>query len=118
MNVAGDQHAVPVRTEPELRRNPRYTVHVQIEIRPEGSDIPVRLETTDLSRGGCYVEVMIPFPLSMRLDATLWLDGKAVIVSGVVVTRHPQYGNGIMFVKFREPGEQILTQYLERAVTG
>jgi hypothetical protein len=91
-------------------------VKVQIEIRPEGSDVPLRLQTTDLSRSGCYVEVMIPFPLSMQLEATLWLDGNPVAVRGVVVTLHPQYGNGIMFVEFRGSGELMLTQYLERVV--
>jgi hypothetical protein len=118
MGLADEHYAVPVRTEPDRRRNPRYTVNVQIEIRPEDSDVPMRVETTDLSRGGCYVEVMIPFLLSMRMEATLWLDGNPIVVRGVVVTRHPQYGNGIMFVEFRGSGELILAQYLEKAVAG
>jgi hypothetical protein len=51
-----------------------------------------------------------------RLEATLWLDGSSVVVKGTVVTRHPQYGNGIMFVEFIGSGELVLTQYLERVI--
>ena len=40
-------------TEADRRHHPRCTVKVQSEIRREGSHVPRRLETTDLSRGGC-----------------------------------------------------------------
>ncbi len=65
----------------------------------------MRLETTDLSRGGCYVQLMMPSPVGLRLQATLWLDGYPIVVRGLVVTRHPQFGNGIMFVDFEGQGD-------------
>jgi len=97
---------------PDRRHYPRYTVNVQIEIHQDGSDIPMRLDTTDLSHGGCYVQLMLPLSVGIRLHATLWIDGIPIRVRGLVVTRHPEFGNGIMFVEFEGEGEKLLQQYL------
>jgi hypothetical protein len=105
--------SAPAPAAPDRRRHRRYTVQVQIEIRQEGTDVPVRLVTTDLSRGGCYVELLVQFPVGTRLRATLWLDQQPIVVRGLVVTRHPQFGNGIMFVEFEGPAEQLLGRYLD-----
>jgi len=117
MNSPDAQRPTPAPHEPERRRYPRYTVQVQIEIRPEGTDVPMRLETTDLSRGGCYIQLMIPLPVGLRLHATLWLDGCPAVIRGLVVTCHPQFGNGIMFVDFEGDAELLLNRYLDAIVT-
>ena len=103
--------------QPERRRYPRYTVHVQVELRQEGNDVPMHLETTDLSRNGCYVQLLIPLSVGIRVQATLWLDGYPVVIRGRVVTRHPQFGNGIMFLEFEADAEQQLSTYLEAITT-
>ncbi|MFY9662662.1 MAG: PilZ domain-containing protein [Terriglobales bacterium] len=102
----------------ERRHFPRYTVRVPIEIHEEGSNIRRRVETTDLSRGGCYVELMMPLPVGIRVQATLWLNGSVVVIQGRVATRHPQYGNGIMFIDFegQGQGEVVLNRYLDAVV--
>jgi hypothetical protein len=114
MNLPDDPQPAPAPAE--RRKFVRYTVRVQIEIRPEGVEIPMRLETTDLSRSGCYVQVMMPLPVGMRLQATLWLDGTAIVVRGLVVTSHPQFGNGIMFVDYEGDAEPLLNKYLDAVV--
>lgn len=99
-------------TAPDRRHDPRYTVNVQIEIHQDGSDVPMHLETTDLSRGGCYVQLILPLSVGIRLHATLWLNDTPIVIRGLVVTRHPEFGNGIMFVEFEGKGERLLEQYL------
>jgi PilZ domain len=103
-------------TAADRRRHARYTVQVQIELHEEGSDIPMRFVTTDLSRG-CYVQMMTQFPLGVRLQVTLWLDGYPIVIRGLVVTRHPQFGNGIMFMEFEDEAEQLLSRYLDAITT-
>jgi len=103
----------PAAPELDRRQYPRVATHVQIEIHEEGSDVPMRLETTDLSRGGCYVQLLIPLSVGLRVRLTLWLDGYPAVIHGLVVTRHPQYGNGIMFVDFEGEADQLLKRYLE-----
>jgi hypothetical protein len=117
MNFPHQQPSASLLAHPERRRCHRYTVQVQVELRPEGNDVPMRLETTDLSRSGCYVQLLIPLSVGIRVQATLWLDGNPIVIRGRVVTRHPQFGNGIMFLEFEADAEQQLSRYLEAIVT-
>jgi PilZ domain len=106
----------PLSTPPvpaDRRSYPRYSVQVQIELREETSDVPLRLQTTDLSRGGCYIQLIMTLPLGTLVRATLWLGEAPVRIRGRVVTRHPQFGNGIMFLEFEGDGAQVLANYLD-----
>ncbi len=112
-HVPDPQPSTPAPAEHDRRLHDRYTVQVQAEVREEGADFPLRLETTDLSRGGCYVQLLMPLAVGASVRVTLWLDGRPVVIRGRVVTRHPQFGNGIMFVEFEGQGEQLLKRYLD-----
>lgn len=113
MNFEGCQPQSTSPGIPDRRVHPRYSVQVQIEVRPEDTDVPLRLQTTDLSRGGCYIQLMMTLPVGSYINATLWLGDSPVRIRGRVVTRHPQFGNGIMFLEFKGDGEQVLTRYLD-----
>jgi hypothetical protein len=117
MDSPNAQPATVALAESNRRFHRRYTVQVQIELRQEGNDVPMRLATTDLSRGGCYIELIMPLPIGTHIQATLWLDGHPIVILGRVATCHPQYGNGMMFEKFEGQGEQLLHQYLDAIVT-
>jgi c-di-GMP-binding flagellar brake protein YcgR len=99
--------------DPDRRIHPRYTVQIPIDLLQEHGSTSLRLQTTDLSRGGCYVHLIKTLALGTYIQATLWLDNCPVNVRGRVVTRHPQFGNGIMFLDFQEKGESLLTRYLD-----
>jgi hypothetical protein len=116
MNSPEAQSSATAITANDRRRYPRYSVQVPIEIHPEGSVVPTRLQTTDLSRGGFYIQALTPLPLGIRLQATLWLADSPIVVWGRVVTRHPQFGNGIMFVDFEGQAEVSLNRYLDAVI--
>jgi len=99
--------------QPDRRLHPRYSVRVQAELYREGSDIPVRTETTDLGQGGCYVRLSQTLTPGNYVDGNFWLDGQQVRFRGRVVTRHPQFGNGIMFLELDGNGEHLLERYLQ-----
>jgi hypothetical protein len=88
-------------------------IQVQIELREDGSDIPMRMSSADLSRGGCYVELMLTLSIGAYVTAKLRLSDCSVHTRGRVVTLHPQFGNGIKFLEFEGDGEKVLAQYLE-----
>jgi hypothetical protein len=113
MDSPNAQPSTPDAIEHDSRLHHRYTLQVQIELRVEGVDAPTRLETTDLSLGGCYVQLLMPLSVGIRVQATLWLDSYAIVIHGRVVTRHPQFGNGIMFLEFEGQAEQLLKRYLD-----
>ncbi|MGA3195269.1 MAG: PilZ domain-containing protein [Terriglobales bacterium] len=106
---APSSNAVPL----DRRLSPRYTVQIPIDLRKEDTAGLLRLETTDLSRGGCYVHLAKTLVLGTYVQATLWLDSCPVCVRGRVVTCHPQFGNGIMFLDFKDNAEELLKRYLE-----
>ena len=97
----------------DRRRSIRVQVAAQIEIRPANSDVPMRLETTDLSLGGCYVETTLPFEVGTHLELVLWLNQQKVTTRGVVVTRHPQFGNGIEFTGMSTENADRLGAFLD-----
>src|SRR5215470_14287308 len=103
-------------TPPERRRYPRFSLHLPLELRMEGSDVPMRLETTDISRNGCYIETIMPSSVGTKIEAKLWLGETPIVARGRIVTSHPQFGNGIMFLSFDGDGEQRLRGFLDSVV--
>lgn len=100
-------------SQEERRRYPRVRTSCQVALRPEGMDVPMRLETTDISLGGCYVEMGLTLEVGTKLDILLWLRDQKVITKGVVVTRHSQFGNGIEFMGMSSENQNMLRRFLE-----
>ena len=67
MNSPDAKPATAPATKSDRRLHSRHTLQVQIELRQEGSDVPMRLVTTDLSRGGCYIQMLLQLPLAVRV---------------------------------------------------
>jgi hypothetical protein len=97
----------------ERRRYPRHTVQVPIELQLEDCATILCAETADLSRNGCYIRLRNPLPIALRVHATLWLGAAPIQIEGRIVTRHPEFGNGIMFLKIPDRDEKALACYLE-----
>lgn len=111
MNSTNRESLAAPPTYPDRRLHPRYTVQIPIDLSHKGAAL--RLETTDLSRGGCYVHLLETLVLGASVEVTLWLDDCPVRIRGRVITRHPQFGNGIMFLDFDGNGEHLLDRYLD-----
>ena len=86
-------------------------------MRIEGSDSIICADTTDLSRNGCYIRLLDPLSVGLRVQATLYLDQVPIQVGGRVVTRHPDLGNGIMFLQLQNYSEQALAAYMETVLS-
>jgi len=97
----------------ERRRFPRVAVALQVEIRREDADVPLRSQTTDISLGGCYVEMPLTLEIASKLNMLFWLGDQKVSAKGVVVTCHPQFGNGIQFTSMPLEGQSRLRHYLD-----
>jgi hypothetical protein len=79
----------------DRRRSVRVKTALQVELRAQGSDVPIRVQTADVSIGGFYVEMSVTLPLGTPVDVVLWLGDKKLRGNGVVATCHPQFGNGV-----------------------
>ena len=106
-----DRH--PQIAQAERRLHQRYSVEIPVILQPEDSPAPISSHITTLSLSGCSLKLTDQFHVGQRLRIELSLPGRNVVTIGRVITRHPQFGNGIMFLKFGEDGEQQLRKFLE-----
>lgn len=99
------------RSTVERRRSPRVKGSVSAELHPsEGSVIWGK--ASDLSLGGCFVEMPIPLPIETRLVIMLWLGETKLRLNGQVVSASPGFGIGLRFTEVSAESEQFLRQHL------
>jgi hypothetical protein len=103
----------PCIAQAERRRQQRYPIQVPIRLHFGGWDTAVALATTNLSLYGCSIMTSPQLPVGIEVYAKLSLPDHCVQIRGRVVTRHPELGNGIMFMNFEDDGEERLRQFLE-----
>jgi c-di-GMP-binding flagellar brake protein YcgR len=65
----------------------------------EQDDPPIRCQLTDLSVGGCYLEISSPFPVSSRVALSMRAGEVEVRAQGVVRIMHPDKGMGVEFTQ-------------------
>jgi c-di-GMP-binding flagellar brake protein YcgR len=65
----------------------------------EQDDPPMGCQLTDLSLGGCYLEISSPFPVSSRVVLSMRAGGVEVRAQGVVRVMHPDKGMGVEFTQ-------------------
>jgi CheY-like chemotaxis protein len=74
----------------------------------ERDDPPVPCKLTDLSLGGCYLEIASPFPVQTRVLLTMEIAHLHVQAQGAVRVMHPEIGMGVEFTqKTREQKEAV-----------
>ncbi len=95
------------------RRWHRHKISLPIELRDERANAPTRINATDVSGNGCYVETMLPLPLGTMLRVDFWLDSERVKVTAVVRTCDPGVGNGIEFTGLPVDGKARMQAYLD-----
>jgi CheY-like chemotaxis protein len=61
----------------------------------ETDDPPVACKLTDLSLGGCYLEMASPFPVRTRLVLSMKVAELQVEAEGMVRVMHPEVGMGV-----------------------
>ncbi len=88
------------------RLYPRMKGRITIEYRPEGSDIPVLGNLTNISLGGCYVETSVIMAPDSRLVLNFAIDDGPLTTEGSVVRSDPGMG---LAIKFKEGNRENRT---------
>jgi c-di-GMP-binding flagellar brake protein YcgR len=65
----------------------------------EQDDPPIRCQLTDLSLGGCYLEMASPFPAGSRVTLSMRAGEVEVRAQGVVRIMHADKGMGVEFTQ-------------------
>jgi len=78
----------------------------------EKDDPPTRCRLTDLSLGGCYLEISSPFPVSTRVTISMRAAAVELRIEGVVRVMHPDAGMGVEFTKSTPEHRELLEKFL------
>jgi len=92
---------------------PRHKISLPIELRDERVQTPIRINATDVSGNGCYVESILPLPAGTVLRVEFWLDSERMTFTAVARTCDPGVGNGIEFVGLPLEGKKRMQSYLD-----
>jgi c-di-GMP-binding flagellar brake protein YcgR len=79
----------------------------------EQDDPPIRCQLTDLSLGGCYLEISSPFPASSRVTLSMRAGTAEVRAQGVVRIMHPDKGMGVEFTQATPEHRAAVEKFLE-----
>jgi hypothetical protein len=95
------------------RRYHRHKIALPLEVRDQRSNAPLRINASDVSANGCYIESMQPLPLGTSVRVDFWLDSEHVKVTAMVRTCDPGVGNGIEFTGMPASIKQRMQAYLD-----
>jgi DNA-binding NarL/FixJ family response regulator len=92
--VADAQESAP---DPDHRKQIRYACRLGAEVYRTGVSVPHHCCLTDLSFGGCYLEVPARFPEGASVEIVVRTYDMKLQVRGTVQTSHPGFGMGVAF---------------------
>src|SRR3954466_14573412 len=96
----------------------RHKISFPLELRDERVNTPLRVNATDISGNGCYVETVMPLPVGTALRVDLWMGEDRISPSAVVRTRDPGVGMGIEFTGLPEESKKKFQAHLDKLDPG
>ena len=98
------------------RAQTRYSCRLGAEVYRTGTSVPTHCCLTDLSAGGCYLEVPLPFPKGAEVEILVRTHEMKLRLRGAVLASHPGFGMGIAF-ELKTKEEQANVKKLTDFVT-
>lgn len=102
-----------VQTNSQRRKFERHKISFPLELRDERVNTPLRVNATDISGNGCYVETVMPLPVGTALRVDLWMGEERLSPSAIVRTRDPGVGMGIEFTGMPEETKKRFQAHLD-----
>jgi PilZ domain len=96
------------------RKFSRHRISFPLELRDERVNTPLRVNATDISGNGCYVETVMPLAVATALRVDFWIGEEHLSPSAVVRTRDPGVGMGIEFTGLPEETKKRFQAHLEK----
>jgi CheY-like chemotaxis protein len=99
------------RTQPHFanagnrRGEHRFACKLGAEVYRLGSNVPNRCILSDISEGGCYVEMPTPFSGRSGVEILVRTADTKLRITGQVLAAHPGFGMGVRFM-FRDSDER------------
>jgi hypothetical protein len=109
---------MPTPSPDNRRRFQRHKISFPLELRDERVNTPMRLNATDISGNGCYVETVMPLAISTSLRLDFWIEQEHLSASATVRTRDPGVGMGIEFTGLPDEAKGRFQAHLDKLDPG
>jgi len=109
---------LPVPTADNRRRFQRHKISYPLEFRDERTNTPMRVNATDISGNGCYVETAMPVTRANVLKVDFWIDQEHITSSATVRTCDPGVGMGIEFTGLPDETKLRFQAHLDKLDPG
>jgi PilZ domain len=96
----------------ERRVSPRYPFTATCDATEPKSHAKIIGRTSDLGRGGCYIDTIGPFPPGTPLVVRINRDGLTLTIEGKVAFSQPGMGMGLSFTKAAPDQHTLLDQWI------
>jgi c-di-GMP-binding flagellar brake protein YcgR len=97
----------------ERRRAPRYPIIADAEVTEIASETKLSARTSDLSLGGCFLDMLNPSPEGTEIAVRISHADTTFTARGKVVFLFPNMGMGVMFTNVPASQQAILEKWLE-----
>ncbi len=95
----------------DRRTSPRVKCAVSVELKPEGEPT-MWGKASDLSTGGCFVEMPIPLKQGAKFEIILWIADTKLKLAGAVASSAPGYGIGVRFIDLSPNDKELLRSFI------
>jgi hypothetical protein len=96
----------------ERRKTPRVKCDVPVQVLPEG-DANMWGKASDISLGGCFVEMPIPLKPDAKFEIALWIGETKMCLRGEVASSAPGFGIGVRFVNVGAGERELLGKHID-----
>jgi hypothetical protein len=93
----------------DLRRGPRYPFFASADITETSSETRLAARTSEISRHGCYLDMMNPLPVKTAVQIAILYHDQSFRANGSVVYSQPNMGIGVSFDQI-EPDQLVILE--------
>jgi hypothetical protein len=97
----------------ERRRTPRYGFIASAELVEVRSDVRIATRVSELSRHGCYLDMMNPFPKDTAVLVKISAAEAFFESTGVIAYSQANMGAGVKFDEVAPPYVEVLERWLD-----
>jgi PilZ domain len=97
---------------PKRRAVPRYDFIATAELRDPVNEIQLSGRVTEISRKGCYVDILNTLPVGTALSLEVSHDQGRFVAKGTIIYAHPGLGMGVAFLDPTEEQLMLLDSWL------
>jgi diguanylate cyclase (GGDEF)-like protein/putative nucleotidyltransferase with HDIG domain len=97
----------------DRRDHPRLNCRVAIEVQMEDSGIPMFVNLTDISLGGCYIETSAILSPGTKIKLVFSMKDNSLCTDGVVARLDPGSGIAVRFEEMNREGREKMFKILE-----